>query len=144
MLSSPAPDANILITDFGLSAILPKNGRLFRAVGTPAYVGMELFMEYFESFWGGVEGSRREILTSVAFSAPEVIETTLTFVGYSKEVDMWGLGVILYALLCGFLPFFGDTTEDIYDGICNCSYSYITPYWDNISDNGLDLFQFVN
>lgn len=37
------------------------------------------------------------------YIAPEVISTTSN--GHSFEVDIWALGIIMYALLCGKPPF---------------------------------------
>jgi len=109
LLTTKDPDANVLITDFGLSAILPEGSRLYRAVGTPGYL------------------------------APEVLETLDTNEGYTQEVDLWGIGVILYILLCGFPPFYGDDDDEIYDKICEGYFEYPSPYWDNISDDAKDL-----
>lgn len=37
------------------------------------------------------------------YMAPEVIQEEL----YDNKIDIWSLGVILYELVCGFLPFEG-------------------------------------
>ena len=80
--------------------------------------------------------SIRSCLTFIFFSAPEVLETLDSGEGYTQEVDLWGVGVILYILLCGFPPFYGDDDDEIYDKICEGYFEYPSPYWDNISDDG--------
>lgn len=45
--------------------------------------------------------------------APEVVEA---FVGeansYDKRCDLWSLGIIMYILLCGYPPFYGNCGMD--------------------------------
>lgn len=36
----------------------------------------------------------------------------ISFIG--SEVDIWSMGVLLYALLCGFLPFDDNSIENLY------------------------------
>jgi calcium-dependent protein kinase len=49
---------------------------------------------------------------TVFFMAPEVL-----LGNYDERCDLWSAGALLYMLLCGYPPFFGDTTEKIYDAI---------------------------
>ena len=44
------------------------------------------------------------------YIAPEVILRQ----GYGKPVDWWSMGIILYEFLVGCVPFFGDTTEELF------------------------------
>jgi len=48
------------------------------------------------------------------YAAPEVIANKL-YAG--PEVDVWGCGIILYALLCGFLPFDDENISNLYKKI---------------------------
>ncbi|KAL5250278.1 hypothetical protein ACHWQZ_G016125 [Mnemiopsis leidyi] len=48
---------------------------------------------------------------SPAYAAPEVISGQ-PYIG--TEADLWSMGVLLYALLCGFLPFDDDNTATLY------------------------------
>jgi 5'-AMP-activated protein kinase catalytic alpha subunit len=53
------------------------------------------------------------------------------------SVDIWSCGVILFAMLCGYLPFEDPNTDKLYKKICNCDYS-IPNY---ISESGKDLIK---
>jgi calcium-dependent protein kinase len=49
------------------------------------------------------------------------------------------MGVILFILLCGCVPFGGDTDEEIFNSIKHGTLEFFSPYWDNISEPAKDL-----
>ncbi|XP_047426071.1 serine/threonine-protein kinase N2 [Mugil cephalus] len=49
------------------------------------------------------------------FLAPEV----LTDNNYTRSVDWWGLGVLIYEMMVGESPFPGDNEEEVFDSIVN-------------------------
>ena len=57
----------------------------------------------------------RERAGTPLYMAPEVIEKK-----YGKQADMWSLGVLLYQLVSGYLPFVAHTEEELYRKIKNC------------------------
>jgi len=69
------------------------------------------------------------------YVAPEVLEGKQ----YSKEVDLWSLGVILYILLCGFPPFYDESTAGLYRQIKKGQYDFPDPYWLDISNDAKDV-----
>jgi len=68
------------------------------------------------------------------YAAPEVITGKL-YAG--PEVDVWSCGVILYALLCGKLPFDEETIPTLFKKIKECSYTIPA----HVSDQARDLIQ---
>ncbi|XP_032121643.1 serine/threonine-protein kinase N1 isoform X1 [Sapajus apella] len=54
------------------------------------------------------------------FLAPEVLTDT----SYTRAVDWWGLGVLLYEMLVGESPFPGDDEEEVFDSIVNDEVRY--------------------
>ena len=53
----------------------------------------------------------------------------------SVLVDIWSSGVILFALLCGYLPFEDQNTSCLYKKILNGEYTI--PKW--VTENAKDL-----
>ncbi|XP_065684892.1 maternal embryonic leucine zipper kinase isoform X1 [Hydra vulgaris] len=51
---------------------------------------------------------------SAMYASPELISGAPY---YGNENDVWSLGVVLYALLCGFLPFEKKSTDELYKQI---------------------------
>ncbi|WFC99928.1 non-specific serine/threonine protein kinase [Malassezia yamatoensis] len=49
------------------------------------------------------------------YLAPEIL---LDETGYSKLVDFWSLGVLLFEMCCGWSPFYAEDTQQMYRNIC--------------------------
>ncbi|KKK21480.1 serine/threonine-protein [Aspergillus rambellii] len=75
--------------------------------------------------------------------APEILQESCRR-KYTKAVDIWSLGVVLYICLCGFPPFSDElyTSENPYtlaQQIKAGRFDYPSPYWDSVGDPALDL-----
>ncbi|RPB27101.1 Pkinase-domain-containing protein, partial [Terfezia boudieri ATCC MYA-4762] len=90
---------NVKIGDFGLAALLVSSSdRKTTMCGTPNYIAPEVL--YGSKSCGG-DGS-----------------------GHSFEVDLWSMGVIIYALLVGKPPFQAKEVEEIYRNIKECKVGF--------------------
>ena len=76
---------------------------------------------------------------TLAYVAPEV----LLLEGYSKEVDLWSVGVILYLLLRGVLPFDGRSKQDIIERTLKGKLSFRHKCWGEISSNAINLIRLL-
>ncbi|XP_078425958.1 maternal embryonic leucine zipper kinase isoform X2 [Cetorhinus maximus] len=73
---------------------------------------------------GGLDYHLKTCCGSPAYAAPELIQGK-AYIG--SEADIWSMGVLLYALLCGFLPFDDDNVMTLYKKIMRGKYN--VPKW---------------
>lgn len=80
---------------------------------------------------------------TVGYTAPEIVKDER----YSKSVDMWALGCVLYTLLCGFPPFYDESINVLTEKVARGHYTFLSPWWDNISASGAQtckLFRLIS
>lgn len=110
LLSHKGPGAQVKITDFGLSKMFAP------------------------------DGCEQEIVMKTACGTPGyVAPEVLTNQNYSSQVDMWSFGVIVYILLCGFPPFYGDNDHELFRKIKAGHFRFRSPYWDHVSRDAKDF-----
>ncbi|XP_069093729.1 maternal embryonic leucine zipper kinase isoform X3 [Pleurodeles waltl] len=73
---------------------------------------------------GGLDYHLMTCCGSPAYAAPELIQGK-AYIG--SEADIWSMGVLMYALMCGFLPFDDDNVMLLYKKIMRGKYEI--PKW---------------
>eukprot|EP00965_Chrysotila_dentata_P073115 2416407-Pleurochrysis_carterae.AAC.1 len=59
--------------------------------------------------------------------------------GYSKAVDVWGVGLIAFIMLFGYNPFLRESNMETHEAIVKCNYCF--PKDDNVSAEAKDLIR---
>ncbi|CAJ0965668.1 unnamed protein product [Ranitomeya imitator] len=73
---------------------------------------------------GGMDYHLMTCCGSPAYAAPELVQGK-AYIG--SEADIWSMGVLMYALMCGFLPFDDDNVMLLYKKIMRGKYEI--PKW---------------
>jgi len=101
-----------------------------------------------------------ELLTPVGsaeYMAPEVVDAWVgESFSYDKKCDLWSLGIILYIMLCGYPPFYGQCGSDcgwergefcnscqetLFTCIQDGFYEFPSSEWSNVSEEAKDLIR---
>nr|POF03000.1 putative serine/threonine-protein kinase fhkc [Quercus suber] len=91
----------------------------------------------------GEESFTTTLCGTPSYVAPEILEQS-NHRRYTRAVDVWSLGVVLYICLCGFPPFSDElySAENPYtlsQQIKMARFDFPSPYWDSVGDAALDL-----
>lgn len=71
------------------------------------------------------------------FVAPEILMRT----PYDQQSDMWSVGVIIFLLLSGNLPFMGRSQRELFRAIVIGKYEFDDEVWDSVSEHAKNLIQ---
>jgi len=87
-----------------------------------------------------IEGPINGLKTSCGtlyYAAPEVLGPG----PYQASIDYWSLGVVLYVLLVGYLPFYHDAREETINQIRRARVHFDMKDWGNISVQARDIIR---
>jgi len=81
-----------------------------------------------------------QVLTTKAgtpyYVAPQVLAGK-----YDVAADVWSLGVIMYVLLCGYPPFYGENDAEVLAKVRLGNFTFNAADWKSISDDAKDLIR---
>ncbi|KAF5094062.1 hypothetical protein D0Z00_003715 [Geotrichum galactomycetum] len=79
------------------------------------------------------DGTTNTFCGTTEYLAPEVL---LDDAGYTKMVDFWSLGVLVFEMCCGWSPFYADDTQKMYK---NIAFGKVRFPKDSVSAEGRDF-----
>ena len=83
----------------------------------------------------GSDECLRSFCGTTAYMAPEI----LLGLNYGKPVDMWALGVMVFQMLSGDLPFVATAGESIADLVADSRFNFAAQSWQTVSLNAKDF-----
>ena len=85
-----------------------------------------------------IDKSKNQHLTTIAgtpyYMAPEVLEGD-----YNNKCDIWSLGVLMYVLVSGYLPFQGENRYEVFQKIQAGKYHFNHKEFVKVSEEGKKL-----
>jgi len=85
---------------------------------------------------------QNKVLTTKAgtpyYVAPQVLAGK-----YDQLSDLWSCGVIMYVMLCGYPPFFGETDAEVLSKVRLGNFSFNQADWKNVSEDAKNLIRML-
>lgn len=74
------------------------------------------------------KGHLKSVIGSPLYMSPEVFNGK-----YNNKCDIWSLGVLIYHLICGHLPFKGNSLQEVMENAKNKKLSFKNEVWKSVS-----------
>ncbi|XP_050221826.1 phosphoenolpyruvate carboxylase kinase 2 [Mercurialis annua] len=87
--------------------------------------------------WIGEDSTMSGVVGTPYYAAPEVVLGR----DYNEKVDVWSAGVVLYVMLAGFPPFYGETVEEIFEAVIRGNLRFPPRIFRNVSPEAKDLLR---
>lgn len=111
----------VKIMDFGLSRLTQSTRRASATLENDSSLGPD--------------GLMTTPVGTPSFIAPEILKG----LPYGREIDMFACGVVMYWLLCGYLPFQHEDPYEMMEQIKRTDYKFPEPERKTISESAKDL-----
>ncbi|KAL1561736.1 Phosphoenolpyruvate carboxylase kinase 4 [Salvia divinorum] len=85
----------------------------------------------------GSGGLMSGIVGTPYYVAPEVLAGR----DYNETVDVWSAGVILYIMLAGIPPFYGESTQEIFEAVLRANLRFPRKVFSSVSAEAKDLLR---
>lgn len=118
-------DSPVKVIDFGLSKIFEEDG----LVQSKAKLEKK------------VKRKPKKVIMKTRAGTPYYIAPEVLTGSYNETCDIWSAGVILYILLCGYPPFFGDNDQEILDSVRKGYFDFDGPEWVYVSEEAKHLIR---
>ncbi|KAI4301980.1 hypothetical protein L6164_035206 [Bauhinia variegata] len=87
--------------------------------------------------WFGDGRNMSGVVGTPYYVAPEVLMGR----DYNEKVDVWSCGVILYIMLAGIPPFYGDSASEIFESVLRANLRFPSRLFRSISPTAKDLLR---
>ncbi|XP_065854373.1 phosphoenolpyruvate carboxylase kinase 2-like [Euphorbia lathyris] len=87
--------------------------------------------------WLSEERTMNSVVGTPYYVAPEVVMGR----EYNEKADVWSAGVVLYVMLAGIPPFYGETVEEIFEAVIRGNLRFPPRIFRSISPAAKDLLR---